>query len=438
MWDTITQGKVWEGRLVNRRKDGKLYTELASISPIKDSSGNLTHFIAVKRDISHEVELESQLQQAQKMEAIGTLAGGIAHDFNNILGAIMGFADISILQCDPESPIYDNLLHIRSSGKRAADLVQQILTFSRQTTGMDKMPVAITPLIKETLKMLRASLPTTIEIELHLQEQEGWIVGDPVQIQQVIMNLCTNAYHAMSEKGGSLAIGLKKLPVDACLQIPVNEKKPCIEITISDTGHGIDQSILDRIFDPFFTTKEPGVGTGMGLSVVHGIIKDLEGMITVDSDEQGTCFTILLPEAERPEMKEFSEDENIPTGDESILVVDDEKDIRNTCRMMLEQLGYQVSTSPHPKEALSLMQEKENRYDLLITDHTMPGMTGLELLEKVKQIQPDLPVILCTGFNEQLNEELVQEKGARKLLLKPVNFRQIAESVREVLDGHAS
>ena len=438
MWNTILQGKVWEGQVVNRNKDGSFFTELASISPVKDSTDNLTHFVAVKRDISHEVALESQLQQAQKMEAIGTLAGGIAHNFNNILGAIIGFTDISILQCDPKSPIYDNLLHIRNSGKRAADLVQQILTFSRQATSTDKMPVAVMALLKETLKLLRASLPTTIVIKLDIPETEGWILGDPVQIQQVIMNLCTNAYHAMSEKGGTLKIGFRKLPVAECLKIPGNGKKSCLELTISDTGHRIDQSILDRIFDPFFTTKEPGLGTGMGLSVVHGIIKDLEGIITVDSDSQGTCFTILLPEAERPEISEYAEEKDIPTGRESILVVDDEKDIRNTCQMMLKQLGYQVTTSAHPLEALTLIEEDGNKYDLLITDNTMPGLTGLELLEKVRQIRPDLPVILCIGFSEQINEELVLKKGARKLLLKPVNFRQIAESVREVLNGQVS
>ena len=300
------------------------------------------------------------------------------------------------------------------------------------------MPVAVTPLLKETLQLLRASLPTTIVIELDIHETEGWILGDPVQIQQVIMNLCTNAYHAMSEKGGTLKIGLRKLLVAECLQLPGNGKKSCLELRISDTGHGIDQSILDRIFDPFFTTKEPGVGTGMGLSVVHGIIKDLEGIITVDSDHHGTCFTILLPKAERPEIDEYTEEKDIPTGRESILVVDDEKDIRNTCQMMLKQLGYQVTTSAYPVEALTLIEEDGNKYDLLITDHTMPGLTGMELLEKVRQIRPDLPVILCTGFSEQINEELVLKKGARKLLLKPVNFRQIAESVREVLDGQVS
>ena len=434
MWGTILQGKVWKGRLVNRRKDGPLFTELVSISPVKDFSGKITHFVAVKKDVTHEVDLESQLQQAQKMEAIGTLAGGIAHDFNNILGAIIGFTDISILQSEKDSPIHENLLHIRESGKRAADLVQQILTFSRQASNLDKMPVAVTPLIKETLKLLRASLPTTIEIKTDMQEEEGWIVGDPVQVQQVIMNLCTNAYHAMSEKGGTLTIRFRKLPPEECGKLHDHADIPCLEMTIADTGHGIDTNILDRIFDPFFTTKEPGVGTGMGLSVVHGIIKDLGGVVGVESDSKGTSFTIILPEADRPETEEFTSEEDIPTGSESILVLDDEEDIRHTSKLMLSQLGYQVEDASHPREALQMLQDKDRHYDLFITDQTMPELSGLELLDEVKKIRPDLPVIICTGFSEKIDEELTLARGASKLLLKPVNLRQMAEAVREVLD----
>jgi len=434
MWQTLLQGKVWEGKLINRKKDGTLFTELASISPVRDATGRITHFVAVKRDISHEVELESQLYQAQKMEAIGTLAGGIAHDFNNILGAIIGFTDISIMQTPRDSPVYDNLLHIRNSGRRAADLIQQILTFSRQAAHREKIPVAIGPLLKETLKLLRASIPTTIDMHLDVNEPEGWVIADPVQIQQVIMNLCTNAFHAMSH-GGTLTISLNKLELDDFRAPCLADSSSCIELKVADTGHGIDRAILDRIFDPFFTTKEPGVGTGMGLSVVHGIIKDLGGMITVDSDQEGSTFTILIPETTPPARDEKPVESNLPLGSESILVVDDEKDIRETCRMMLEQLGYQVRVCENPVTALALIKDPANHFDLVISDQTMPEMTGSELLQQILHIRPELPVILCTGFSEELTDETAVQRGARMLLMKPILFRQLAESLRKILDS---
>ncbi len=436
MWYTLVKGHVWEGRLVNQKKNGSLFTEFASITPVRNASGKITNFVAVKRDITHEVELESQLQQAQKMEAIGTLAGGIAHDFNNILGAIVGFTDISLLQCDPDSPVYENLQYIRSSGKRAADLVQQILTFSRQATTSEKIPAAVAPLVKETLKLLRASLPTTIEIQLDIQEPEAWVLGDPVQIQQIIMNLCTNAFHAMSEKGGILSIGLSRLPLGECVGTAPLQRGSCIKLTVKDTGHGIDSGIVDRIFDPFFTTKAPGVGTGMGLSVVHGIVQDMQGLVTVDSGPDGTCFTILLPEADRPEAEEHQDEKDIPTGDESILVIDDEPDIVESLRVMLQQLGYTVTVAVHPEEALSFIGDQALSFDLVITDQTMPVMTGIKLTRRILQLQPDLPVILCTGFNEQLTDDIAREAGARELMLKPVNYRHLAESVRKVLDDN--
>ncbi len=429
MWQTITSGEVWQGRIVNRKKDGSLFVEMATISPVRDKEGKITHFVAVKRDITHEVELEAQLQQAQKMEAIGTLAGGIAHDFNNILGAIIGFTDMALLLCDPDSPVYENLEHIRQGGQRATDLVQQILTFSRRGATA-KHPVSVAPLIKESLKLLRASLPATIRINRQIKAPDAKVLASPVQIQQIIMNLCTNAFHSMGEKGGQLDIILETVPQGE------DETTNWVRLVIRDTGCGIDKEILNRIFDPFFTTKEPGQGTGMGLSVVHGIVHDLGGSIKVESTPgEGSIFTVLLPAtAQGPEPELVETDEPLPGGNEHILIVDDERDICSTYRMMLGHLGYQVTDLCNPEEALEHLRKNPEAFDLVITDQTMPEMTGLTLLHEILAINPDLPVILCTGYSEQVDEPRAREAGARGLLMKPIDLQVMARTARRVLD----
>ena len=428
--ELVNQGEVWRGRLVNRRRDGSLFMAATTVSPVRDSAGAITHFISVQRDITHEAEVETRMRQAQKMEAIGTLAGGIAHDFNNILGGIVGFTDMALLYAEPGSEVHGNLLHIRQGGRRAADLVQQILTFSRQSAA-EKVPVLIAPIIRESLKLLRASLPATIAIDQQLTGADVRVLATPVQIQQIVMNLCANAFHAMREQGGTLTIRLAEADADA--------DGGRLSLTVADTGQGIDHDLLDRIFTPFFTTKKPGEGTGMGLSVVHGIVTDLGGEISVQSEPgRGTTFVVLLPSTEaRPGSTLVSSEGVLPTGREHILVIDDEKEIRDICRMMLGHLGYTVTTLGRPEEALGLLADARPRIDLVITDQTMPRLTGAELTAAIRRDFPGLPVILCTGYSDRLNYDLAREAGACDLLMKPVDLRGLGAAVRAALDMHA-
>ena len=375
------------------------------------------------------------MRQAQKMEAIGTLAGGIAHDFNNILGGIIGFTDMALLQCTPETDLYSNLQHIRQGGRRAADLIQQILTFSRQSVEK-KEPVLIAPLIKESLKLLRASLPTTIDITHELIATKATVLAAPVQIQQIVMNLCANAFHSMREKGGHLLIRLEQLPSGQYSQGDEETMKDWVALTVQDTGEGIDRDIIQRIFTPFFTTKKPGEGTGMGLSVVHGIVLELGGRISVESEPgEGSIFTVLLPLADKSANGALMSGEApLPMGKERILIVDDEKEIRDICRMMLNHLGYSVITTATPQEALSFLQDTGDRIDLVITDQTMPKMTGIDLTKEIQQVHPNVPVILCTGYSDRLNYDIAREAGACDLLMKPVDLRGLALAVRAALD----
>ncbi|MBM9536713.1 PAS domain-containing protein [Desulfobulbus alkaliphilus] len=430
----VIQGEVWRGRIVNRRRDSSLFVAGATVSPVRDSNSVVTHFIVVQRDITHDVEVESRMRQAQKMEAIGTLAGGIAHDFNNILGGIIGFTDLALLQVPPNTDLHNNLLHIRKGGKRAADLVQQILTFSRQSAE-EKVPVMVDPLIKESLKLMRATLPSTIAIVQNIEAADAQVLAAPVQIQQVVMNLCANAFYSMREQGGQLTIRLERIPISSD-----REKKGSasswVSLVVQDTGQGIDSDVIHHIFTPFFTTKKPGEGTGMGLSVVHGIVRELGGEISVQSSPgKGTTFTVLLPETEEKANNVLkSSEEPLPMGKEHILVVDDEKEILETCRMMLSHFGYIVTTTGDPDKVLDLIKNAEKQVDLVFTDQTMPRRTGIELIKDIHQIYPDIPVILCTGYSDRLNSEIAREAGASDLLMKPVDLRGLAIAVRAALD----
>lgn len=427
-----------------RRKDGEERVIVWHNSLLRDTSGKIIGTLSSGNDNTERKQmeeehkrLEAHLQQAYKMEAIGTLAGGIAHDFNNILTPIIVQSELAMMDLDDESPIQFNLQEVIKASHRARDLVKQILTFSRQT---EHQPIAlrITPLIKEVVKLLRASLPTTINIRLNLAEASDAVIADPVQIHQVLMNLCTNAAHAMRENGGELEIGLVHVEIDTDFTLKHSELQPGphLKLTVSDTGYGIAPDLLDRIFEPFFTTKERSEGTGMGLSVVHGIIKNYGGAITVESEiGKGTTFNVILPRSETSIEKETAPSRQLLTGSERVLIVDDEKGMVDTLRKMLVRLGYQVTDRTSSIEALEAFRSKSDQFDFVITDQTMPNMSGDELAREIMKIRSDIPIILCTGFSEMINEESAKEMGISAFVMKPIIMNEIADTIREVLDN---
>ncbi len=384
-------------------------------------------------------ELEFQLLQTQKMEAIGTLAGGIAHDFNNILSAIIGFTEMSLLDVPPETELQQNLQKVLQAGGRARDLVKQILTFSRQSQ-MDPKPIQLQPIVKEALKLLRASLPTTVKMDA-LVTSTDTVMADPTQIHQLIMNLCTNARDAMENIDGTLTVILESatMGADEAARYPRLVPGRFCKLTVCDTGQGIPSHNMEKIFEPFFTTKGEGRGTGMGLAVVHGIVERIGGAITVDSKPgEGACFVIFLPVIADQPPDVLPASLKVPGGTERILFVDDEPFQTDLGRQMLGRLGYRVGAHTRSLDAWKAFQADPEAYDLVITDMTMPEMTGDELARRILSLRPDLPVILCTGYSERVSEEAAEALGIRGFVMKPVVIRELALLLRKILDPSPS
>ena len=380
--------------------------------------------------------LQTQLQQSQKMETIGTLAGGIAHDFNNILYSIIGYTELALDDAERSTLLHNNLQEVLIAAQRAKDLVKQILTFSRQA-NQELKPLKVQLVVREALKLIRSSLPSTIEIKQNISDTCGLVIADATQIHQVAMNLLTNAYHAMEDKGGKLKVTLKEVDLDVDdLQAPTIAAGSYVCLTVADTGAGIDEYVLDRIFEPYFSTKEKDKGTGLGLAMVHGIVKSYGGSIRVYSEPgKGSAFHVYLPvvqtQAEREEL-----DVVLPVegGTERILLVDDEVQIVRMEQQMLERLGYHVTVRTSSIEALEAFRAVPDKFDLVITDMTMPNMTGVEFAKKIIEIRPDIPMIICTGFSEQISEHKAITMGIRGYVMKPVVKRELAKKIREVLD----
>jgi PAS domain S-box-containing protein len=447
VWDELITGRG--GNLStneNLTKNGEIITCEWYNTILVDDNDNVISVASLVHDITEKTRfekekniLERQLHQSQKMEAVGTLAGGIAHDFNNILGIILGYSDLLKSDLSLNLETNEQIDEIVKAGNRAKDLVNQILAFSREQKD-EIIPIQPDLVIIEALKMLRSSIPTTIKIVKNVPKS-GYIMGDPTQLHQIMMNLCTNAYHSMRETGGILNVTLTPVELEnsdtKVLSLNLSEGL-YLKIEIIDTGHGIDKATQQRIFDPYFTTKKKGEGTGLGLSVVHGIVKNFGGDISVYSEPgKGTTFQIYFPQVtSEVEIKETKAVAPNPTGDEHILIVDDENPIVEIEKQILESLGYHVSACTSSGQALHLFQNRPEEIKLVVTDMNMPGMNGIKLVENLRCIRPNLPVILCSGFSELINEEKTKLIENLRYLKKPVLKRDFAIAVREMLDGN--
>ncbi|MGD8611762.1 MAG: PAS domain S-box protein [Desulfobacterales bacterium] len=444
--------KVLKGQKVTASVEYKLKTKhgrelwaLLNMNFLQDTEGRPVRVLVVAHDITEQKQaqeekknLEYQLQQAQKMEAIGTLAGGIAHDFNNILSVIIGYTELILMNAHIDTEVRQNLKEIFNASKHARDMVKQILAFSRQNK-QERKPIQVAHIVKEALKMLRASLPSTISIQQNIEKNTGIIEADPTQIHQVLMNLCTNAAHAIDEKDGVLEISLANVDLDhpAATEFPDLYPGSFLKLSVSDTGNGIAPEALPHIFNPYFTTKEKGEGTGLGLAVVQGIIKSLNGAITVDSKVgEGSTFNVYLPTIKRELAEEEEMPKPLPMGYERILLVDDEQPLVEIGKQMLERLGYRVDTRTSSIEALNLFKANPDRFDLVITDIVMPNMSGDKLADEMMGIRPDIPIVLCTGYSEKFTRQHASDMGIECFLMKPLVMQDLAGTVRRALTAN--
>jgi C4-dicarboxylate-specific signal transduction histidine kinase len=437
-------GRITNAEVRLKTLDGRPFWGLVNVARGKSTECSEVCFdgtledIDTRKAIAEEKEaLTRQLRQAQKMESLGTLAGGIAHDFNNILAVVIGYVDLIIDDVEPGSPVESGLFEVKKAGERAKELVKQILTFARQSEEALTI-VDVGQIARETLRFLRSSLPATIQINSRVADGVA-IRGNATQLHQIFMNLCTNAAHAMEDRGGVIDVRVEETEQDRNHRGIHGEANPgrMVRIIVADTGRGIPSQIIGSIFDPYFTTKGLGHGTGMGLAVVHGIVESYGGKIDVESStDAGTTFTIMIPAArDQGEIYGLTESGAIAGGDERILVVDDEPVIADLTGRMLERLGYSVTVFHSAVDALDGFREAPDRFDLVISDMTMPGLTGKQLAEELLGIREGLPVILCTGYSSMINEREAADLGARALLFKPVSRRLLAGTIRRVLDS---
>ncbi len=445
-----TKNYTLEKRFI--RGNGEFVHTKIFVSCERDSDGSVKYVVALVEDISEQKEMEQQLRQSQKMESIGKLAGGIAHDFNNILYPIIGFTQLSIEDLPGDHPVQENLKDVIIGAKRASDLVKKILLFSRQKEPILK-PIILRPVIEETLKLLRSTIPSNINIKSRFYEDEDLVLCDVTEIHEIVMNLCTNSYHSMEKKGDTIKLCLDKVSLDKVSLDKVNLDKKRLPdnlnlspgeyvcLSVSDNGTGIKPELIERIFEPYYTTKEIGKGSGLGLSVVHGIVKSYKGDIQVESRlQKGSVFNVFLPITSKLREPKFEiQTQKIHSGNEKILFVDDEKAIIKLGKKALERQGYKVTGLQDSLEALEIFKSNPQGYDLIISDMAMPAMEGTELANKIFEIRPDIPIILCTGYSKKLDTQKVKAQNIKAFVDKPILIDNLLKKIREILDqnnGH--
>lgn len=438
LWSTITSGREWHGIFHNKKKNGELFWEAVSISPITDESGVISHFVAVKEDITERKQIEEKVLRADRMESIGSLAGGMAHDLNNILAPIMMSA--SLLHDDGiPLEIQGQLVStIEQAAQRGADIVNQVLTFARGVKG-ERTVLNVQALVSQIGQFVKETFPKNINFSLLVSESLWNVVGDRTQLYQVLLNLCVNARDAMQPRGGTMGLTAQNCELDDEAVLPRDGKSGYyVKVTVKDTGAGISKEIVDRIFEPFFTTKEPGKGTGLGLSTVIGILRSHGGFVTVDSElGKGSAFNVFLPATmDTAAENEASRSAPIRQGrGETILVVDDEADILGTLKMVLTQNGWSVISAKDGTEGVAAYLSASKKIKAVLTDMIMPNMDGLGLVQAIRKFDPSLPILVASGFGEQAELDQLQELGVAAFLKKPFNARNLRAKMAEALYG---
>ncbi|MGO9117188.1 MAG: PAS domain S-box protein [Desulfomonilaceae bacterium] len=436
MWNTITGGRTWSGHLINKKKNGSLFEEEATISPVRDAFGDIINYVAVKRDVTHEQALQRELLQAQKMEAVGTLAGGVAHDFNNLLQVVLGYSELLLIEPDTPNQMRGDLEKINLAARNGAELVQRLLTFSRRTQ-IEPRPLNLNHRITEVQQILVRTIPKIIEVALILDDRLAPIDADPTQIDQILMNLTLNAKDAMPE-GGKLLIETENATLDNEYCMNHFDAKPgdYVLLKVSDTGHGMDKETREHVFEPFFTTKPIGEGTGLGMAMVYGSVKQHGGCVMCYSEpDQGTTFILYFPALKRGIESEPVVSEIMPAGgNETVLLVDDEEFVCELGKRILSKAGYTVLTAANGREALELYSKSQD-IALIILDLIMPEMAGKECMEEILRIDPQAKILIASGYSANSSTQKIIDKGARGFVGKPYNVRKMLQTIRDVLDA---
>jgi PAS domain S-box-containing protein len=434
IWNAISGGESWRGEISLPSKEGTETVIDVTVTPVKNEKSEIINYIAIQKDITEKVSLEKRLREAQKMEAIGTLAGGIAHDFNNILMGILGYSDICIRKAGGDPLLTKYLMEIKKAGTRASELVDQILAFSRQKEeGIARLNVI--PIVKESVKLLEAASPGSIDIELSYGPELWNIYADASQVHQIFMNLATNAIHAMERDGGVLSFVLENTKLPSGNDLGLTEGRYVL-VKVKDTGGGIATEVLEKIFEPYFTTKPQGKGSGMGLSMVHGIVESLGGRIDVESSpEEGSVFSIYLPGIEDEKDSALKTESSVVMGSGKILFIDDEQMLADLGKEMLTDLGYDADVFTDSIEAVNSFKKDPDRYDLLISDMSMPGLSGDKVIAAVRALKPRIPVIVCSGYSEKIENNEIQSLDLIHLLQKPFDIQTLSETLAKVLES---